>query len=620
MGTKSMIHVNGNENIQFLDGIATPSKDFKKPLLKFNSREGPLETIHSGRFTAVEWIQTLTEEARTSFAKSFLVKTLEAYWNKIHGYSKPLPKLFQRMHLPILSDSLNRLAEEIGNSAERISEMEAAYQLGNLYTSLLPESTRTSNGIFYTPPALTKRLLDMAESTGIKWATARVIDPACGGGAFLAPVCIRKIFALRKCNPIQIIEHIQTHVVGWEIDPFGAWLTQVFVEVALRDVIRVAGLKLKPLVRVCNSLEMKIESDEEKYELVIGNPPYGKLKLTEGIRNRFQESLYGHPNLYGLFTHLAIDLSIKKGIIALLTPTSFLSGEYFKNLRQFLRMRVSPHEIDFISVRKGVFEGVLQETMLAVYQNELMENHTLQINELTTQFGDKIKHAPIGTTILPRLYTAPWILPRSPDQAASVSAMRHMRSKLKDWGYSVSTGPLVWNRHKTQLKKLKGENYFPIVWAESVRQDGTFDLRSDKVNHQPYFSFKKGDEWLVIKKPCILLQRTTAKEQEKRLVAAALPFSLLKRGVVVENHLNMILPTNGKPVVSPEILSTFLNSQAVNQAFRAISGSVAVSAYELESLPLPDSGSLTDLAVAIKKGFDKQKIEEICFRLYLHHI
>lgn len=578
--------------------------------------EGAADVLYLGSLMAGQWIKNLKEPDRSGMVKAFLLGTVEAYWAAMQGSARPLPSFFQKERLPVVGEAMARVGRSIGEVTAAMPEMEAIYALGKLYTGLLPEATRTKAGVYYTPPALTSRLLDMAETAGVDWATARVMDPACGGGAFLAPVCARMIPRLQGLRSLEIIHHIEKHLTGWEIDPFGAWLSQVFVEIVLRRVLEAAAVKLKSVVRVCNSLETPMEDGREKFDLVIGNPPFGKLKLTGRIRDRFADSLYGHPNLYGLFTHLATDLCAPGGVVALITPTSFLSGEYFKKLRGLLKDRVEPVEMDFIAVRKGVFDGVLQETMLAAYRRQPAACPTIQLNELTTLREGGVLRQAIGTVTLPGGQTDPWIVARSPTQLAPVKAMQAMRFRLKDWGYTVSTGPLVWNRHKKQLKNAIGKNHLPVVWAECIRRDGTFEYRAEKTNHQPYFKWMKGDEWLVVKKPCILLQRTTAKEQEKRLIAAALPSSFLRDGVVIENHLNMILPLNGKPLVAPETLSVFLNSKAANQAFKAISGSVAISAYELELLPLPDPAFLQELALAVKKGSGKEKIEEICAQLF----
>ena len=60
--------------------------------------------------------------------------------------------------------------------------------------------------------------------------------------------------------------------------------------------------------------------------VVIGNPPYGRVTLAPAVRQRYQRSLYGHANLYGMFTDLAIRLTRPGGVIAYVTPTSFLAN------------------------------------------------------------------------------------------------------------------------------------------------------------------------------------------------------------------------------------------------------------------------------------------------------
>lgn len=72
----------------------------------------------------------------------------------------------------------------------------AAYLIGTTYTVMLPGDYRSKYGVFYTPPVLTERLLDLAEQSGVNWKSAHVLDPACGGWAFLAPSPKRMIATL----------------------------------------------------------------------------------------------------------------------------------------------------------------------------------------------------------------------------------------------------------------------------------------------------------------------------------------------------------------------------------------------------------------------------------------
>jgi adenine-specific DNA-methyltransferase len=78
----------------------------------------------------------------------------------------------------------------------------------------------------------------------------------------------------------------------------------------------------------------------------------------------------------------------------------------------------------------------------------------------------------------------------------------------------------------------------------------------------------------------------------------------------------MIRPKNDMPRVAPKVLTAFLNSEIVDRAFRCLSGSVAVSAYELEALPLPAPDSLAPLTERVTDGASREELEEVCARLF----
>ena len=141
--------------------------------------------------------------------------------------------------------------------------------------------------------------------------------------------------------------------------------------------------------------------------------------------------------------------------------------------------------------------------------------------------------------------------------------------------------------------------------------------RAKKRIDAPYFKLEPGNAWLLIEEPCVLVQRTTAKEQARRLIAAELPSEFVEAhgGVVVENHLNMVR-AQGKPKAPASVIAALLNSRVVDEVFRCMNGSVAVSAFELEALPLPDPANLKNLTRLVAQGVDRARIETECERLY----
>jgi len=461
-------------------------------------------------------------------------------------------------------------------------------------------------------------MLDMAEKSGIDWKGARVLDPACGGGAFLLPAAMRIRAALAHLGPELQLDAITNQLCGFEIDTFGAWLSQAWLEIGLSDILVKTGGRLPKLVQVCDTLAC--EPTDLLFDLVIGNPPYGRVVLTAALRRHFARGLFGHANLYGLFTDIAMRWTKPAGVIAYVTPTSFLAGEYFKRLRSLLAAEAPPLAADFVHARKGVFEDVLQETLLATYRKGGKINgadvHHLDV---VSDSSARITHA--GRFILPADPAGPWLAPRVPDRQSLIDRLSDMPDRLADWGYGVSTGPLVWNRHKDQLRVCADESTFPIIWAEAVSADGQFIYRAEKRGHLPHLHLKRGDEWLKVNVPCVLVQRTTAKEQARRLIAAEMPASFIKKhgAVVVENHLNMIRPASKRRAkVGTAALTAVLNSSIVDEAFRCISGSVAVSAFELEALPLPPPGAMIAIEALIRQRAKHETIDAQIRALYLN--
>jgi adenine-specific DNA-methyltransferase len=450
--------------------------------------------------------------------------------------------------------------------------------------------------------------MDMAEQAGTDWGSARVLDPACGGGAFLAPLARRMLQALEGWSTEDKAQHIAHHLAGLEIDPFAAWLSQVFLEIVFREGCPDFSSYLPTLVQIQDTLQ---ENPQSSFDLVIGNPPYGRVRLSKESREKFKNSLYGHANLYGLFTDQALSFVKPGGQVAFVTPTSFLAGQYFKNLRQLLGQKAPPVSFAFISARNNVFENVLQETMLAVYHRA--GGHVRgSIQVLDVVRPEQLKLLPVGTFQLPTDPSEPWAMPRTQEQARLVRRTWSISTRLKDLGFKVNTGPLVWNRHKPQLRDESGPGRYPLIWAESVSAAGSFQFRAEKRGHKPYFEVvPHRDNWLTIDKPCVLLQRTTAKEQKRRLIAAELPAAFLQKHnkAVVENHLNMIVPVNDEPGLSPRTIAALMNSRIMDQIFRCINGSVAVSAYELEALPLPPYPELMRIEDMIQSDATVEQIE-----------
>jgi adenine-specific DNA-methyltransferase len=589
------------------EALDPPSSVAAEPTVTLDARRAELLRA---RVMARAWAETIPEGRRAGVAAAFARIAMEAFAAGV------VPNLSLRAPVGsrgTVDAAARELAASIGREAAALPVLEGCHLLTGLYTTLLPSKERSALGAFYTPPALTRRLLDLATEGGVDWATARVLDPASGGGAFLLEATVRMRRALDGSEPAFVLLQIGTRLSGFELDPHAAWLSQAALDIVLFDLVTLSGRESPQCVKVCDTLE---EAPCAIYDLVVGNPPYGRVTLTPAQRTRFARGLYGHANLYGVFTDIALRWARPGGAIAYLTPTSMLSGQYYAALRQLLADEAPPAAIDFVHARRGVFEDVLQETLLALYRKG-EPRQSFQVHYLHVGSEREARLTTNGKVALPSDPRSPWLAPREPAHVALIKSAEGMTARLEDWGYRVSTGPLVWNRFKPQLRNRSGRGLHPLIWAESVTPDGRFTYRAEKRNHAPYFKAERGDGWLISDRSCVLVQRTTAKEQQRRLIAAELPQDFIDAhsGVVVENHLNMVRAT-GKVEVSPAVVAAVLNSDVVDQLFRCISGSVAVSAFELEAIPLPSAAAMEPIERLVAGRGTRAAIEKALRRLY----
>ena len=207
--------------------------------------------------------QLLGEEHPPSVetARGLTFEVMRAYWASLAPgvlpRTAPLRSLetFGLELAPPPLPARDRLAE-LGESLGHRSPLAAGFEVGRLYMALLPKAYRSKHGIYFTPPALADRLLDLAVASGVDLATARVLDPACGGGAFLAPVAHAKAEALADQPASEALDRICSSVRGLEIDPFSAWMSQVFLEAVLLPLSQEAGRDLPVLVDVCDALQV----------------------------------------------------------------------------------------------------------------------------------------------------------------------------------------------------------------------------------------------------------------------------------------------------------------------------------------------------------------------------
>lgn len=477
--------------------------------------------------------------------------------------------------------------------------LEGTYWLSSAYAILSDAAYRKRLAMYFTPVSLTKGLLDDLASQGADFGQHTFFDPACGGAAFLSPIALRMQLALkqRDRSPKQILRHIERHLTGTDKDSALCSMTRQFLYMALYSDIKHSGYVPKLQIKTADSL-LSSTPKLNQIDVVVCNPPYRKVNSEELglLRAVYSDVIEAQPNLYGLFINLCIRLIRPGGLVALVTPTSFLSGQYFRQLRSFLICNVDIKHIGMVSTRAGVFIDVEQETALTILQRRHRPDKRAQTTAAVSVVSAKGQYTTVGRCILPNSGLV-WPIPRIVNDVELLSCAARAHFSLSDYGYKIRIGSYVWNRDSRpkyetalEVKKANAKTAVPLIWSRDISSEGvSFDPDGSNGNHR-FVDLGNKCHSSVITKSCVVMQRVTSNEQPRRLVAAIVPNHIYKTygGFVGENHIVILEPVISSPVLSPKMLASLLNTKLVDRIFRCISGATNVSAFELSQLTLPD--------------------------------
>lgn len=538
-------------------------------------------------------------------AQSYCYEMAKYYWSEVKNKTKIK---WQFRKLPYILPKLNeKLTEKLLKDVDSISKMtpeNAGYHISLQYQHLLPKSYREKFGIYYTPMHVVERMLDDARELNINLKKAHVIDPSSGGAAYLAPLC-RRMVNKKYSSYERIKKDIENRLMGIEIDPFAAWFSQFLVDCVLAEV---APSKKPPknIVRNGNSLTVP-QRYYNKFDYVIGNPPYGIINIGKILEREYADVVSGKVNLYQLFFKLGFNLAKKDGVVHFVTPTAFISGNYFRQLRKYIEENSSPEFFQFFDSRTSIFKGVQQEIVISAFKKYGNPKTPLSMTLHECSSHQKIINKYV--TKASSFKAGTWILPKSVSEHRAAKYYSSSKYNLETSGFSVKTGYLVPHRTRERIGNKKTKISMPIIWSEAI-SDGKF---------LPEISYKKGKErWYaplseagVYCEEAVLVKRTSSKEQKRRIHTAKVTQSFISKykGFVAENHVNVITIKDA-PCVSLSVLEKFMRSDIFDDLFRSGSGTVTVSATELRRIPFPSPEGLRFFAEFVGGSNDKNIICE----------
>jgi len=381
---------------------------------------------------------------------------------------------------------------------------------------------RASLGQFFTPRRLREELLSKLP----RLVKPRVLDPACGTGEFL--LSAKDYF-------------VEPELYCWEVDP----------EVA--DIAK----KLVPEAKV-EIKDSLLAPFEEKFDVVIGNPPYFEFKPPREIRDKYREIVGGRVNIYSLFIYLGIKLLKPGGYLAYVVSSSMNNGAYFRKLREII-----VENTDIVYLKRIDDAYVFSDPAYRV-------NHTFQLLVLRKDRNTGryvFKH---GNHLV---FSENYEFLRKVFESSTT---------LRELGYRVQTGKIVWNQNRDKLTNDPKKGIL-LIWSHNIKK-GELVLNNNP--SKPQYIMYPADK--ADKGPAIVATRIVGHPSRAQLEAALIPPGTV---FVAENHVNVIYPSPRATIEELQEIVRQLNSDKTQRVIRELIGNTQVSKTELENLiPLEVKG------------------------------
>lgn len=456
-----------------------------------------------------------------------------------------------------------------------------------------------------------------------KFLTIKILDPACGSGAFLVQ-CLDFLISeyriiqkeLQFLNPPESPEEfkpklkqgltldfkvnvfdIEAHILknclfgvdlnfeSVEITKLSLWLKTVKRGEILCDIdynIQ-QGNSLIDDTKIAGKLafswneRFKSVMQNGGFDIVVGNPPYVSTKIINEIHKKYFIENYisatGQFDLYGLFIEKGSKLLNNNGILGFITSNTFLTNKDFHSLRKHLFDNFSINSI--VNLGETVFEDANVDVAILIFTNSLNIDNCIKVIKSRYDFDNSFSHS-----IHQKLFN---------------SEKNNFEIKLNANETDFELIDKIYEN-----KELLG-NILELprgieIGSNSDKIFGTFNNNSNKllvgrdiakyqINFEKrYINFEDDKsvfkEFAIYYQPKILIQRIRNLSLKTRIVA-----TLDEENYLCTNTLRIGILKN--KVYDLKFILALLNSNIVNYIFLKFFLNKDIYAYQLERIPIP---------------------------------
>jgi adenine-specific DNA-methyltransferase len=335
---------------------------------------------------------------------------------------------------------------------------------------------RKENGIYITSYNIIEKCFDGEKLDGLN-----ILEPSFGSGQFIDSAI--KLLGKKK----------SANIIGVEL------LKELYDEVKKK-------YSSNKNIKLLNQ-DFLTWKTEDKFDLIVGNPPYFEKSLNNEEKKTFKEIILGRVNIYSLFIYKCIQLLEPDGRLIFVIPTSLLSSKYFEKLRFYINKTCNIEDITLLGSKD--FEDALQSTM--IFKVSKLEEKTKSNDKFVIKFSNTI------------IFSNEW---------KNINKIIEGKKFISDYGCDVKTGNIVWNQHKDKLAdKKKNKDYIPLIYPRNL-VNNQIVFKEDKKKKQ-YINIDKDP----ISAPFIVINRIIG-IKEISLKPVLVEASIDK--YFFENHINVI--------------------------------------------------------------------------------
>jgi adenine-specific DNA-methyltransferase len=361
------------------------------------------------------------------------------------------------------------------------------------------------------------------------------------------------------------------------------------------------------------------DPDPYRFDIIIGNPPYKKIPKDAVEAHAMPDICYGAPNLYFLFTEMALFNLKNDSEMVFIIPRSWTSGAYFNAFRQKLFSESIIEHMHLFVSRDKVFENesVLQETMIVKLRKTCHkpEHITITTTNSNKDFSEITSfQAPYDTVVCGKdnyVY-----LVTNAEEVETLRQLNQWDNTLPSLGLKMKTGLTVDFRNRDALRDNAEDTAVPLFYSQHIQ--------SGKV----IFPIGKEHEYLVTEQSGLLqknanylfVKRFTAKEEHRRLqcgVYLSRKYPNYKQ-ISTQNKINFIDGLKGLSECVVYGLYVLFNSTIYDSYYRILNGSTQVNSTEVNSMPVPPMSTIESMGKELiaKRDMSEESCDMI-LRSYL---